>query len=79
MQIAMCRPMSKTKAYALVKIIEKARGTVELKEDVNKAYEAEKIGADAIAKAKKAEEAKKAAEAAETTADEAAKDEGGDK
>ena len=53
-QIAMCRPVSKTKAYTLVKVIEKARGTVELKEDVNKAYEAEKIGADAAAKAAKA-------------------------
>ena len=63
-QIAMCRPMSKTKAYTLVKVIEKARGTVELKEDVNKVYEEEKIGADAIAKAKKAEEAAKAAEEA---------------
>ena len=56
-QIAMCRPMSKTKAYELVKVIEKARGTVELKEDVNKAYEAEKIGADEIAKQKKEAEA----------------------
>ena len=64
-QIAMCRPISKTKAYTLVKVIEKARGTVELKEDVNKAYEAEKIGADAIAKAKKAEEAEKAKAEAE--------------
>ncbi len=34
-QIAMSRPISKTKAYTLVKVIEKARGTVELKEDVN--------------------------------------------
>ena len=68
-QIAMCRPMSKTKAYTLVKVIEKARGTVELKEDVNKAYEAEKIGADEIARAKKAEEAEndKVAEKTEAT------------
>ena len=55
-QIAMCRPMSKTKAYTLVKVIEKARGTVELKEDVNKAYEAEKVGADAEARARRAAE-----------------------
>ncbi len=34
-QIAMSRPISKTKAYTLVKVIEKARGTVELKEEVN--------------------------------------------
>ncbi len=34
-QIAMSRPISKTKAYTLVKIIEKSRGSVELKEEVN--------------------------------------------
>ena len=54
-EIAMTRPLSKTKAYTLVKIIERSHGTVELKEDVNKAYEAEKIGADEIAKAEAAE------------------------
>ena len=63
-QIAMSRPISKTKAYTLVKIIEKSRGAVELKEDVNKVYEAEKIGADEIAKAKKVEEAEKTEESA---------------
>ena len=61
-QIAMTRPLSKTKAYTLVKVIERSHGTVELKEDVNKAYEAEKIGADEIAKAKAASEAKEAKE-----------------
>lgn len=61
-QIAMTRPLSKTKAYTLVKVIERSHGTVELKEDVNKAYEAEKIGADEIAKAKAASEAKEAEE-----------------
>ena len=66
-EIASCRPLSATKAYTLVKVIEKARGTVELKEDVNKAYEAEKIGADKIAKEKA--EAAKAEEAAETAAE----------
>ena len=65
-QIAMTRPLSKTKAYTLLKVIERSHGTVELKEDVNKAYEAEKIGADEIAKAK--EEAKKAEVEAETAA-----------
>ena len=55
-EIAMVRPLSRTKAYTLVKIIERSHGTVELKEDVNKAYEAEKIGADEIARAKAAEE-----------------------
>ena len=59
-QIAMTRPLSKTKAYTLVKVIERSHGTVELKEDVNKAYEAEKSGADEIAKAKAASEAKEA-------------------
>ena len=43
-------------------MIERSHGTVELKEDVNKAYEAEKIGADEIAKAKAASEAKEAEE-----------------
>ena len=61
-EIAMTRPISKTKAYALVKVIERSHGTVELKEDVNKAYEAEKIGADEIAKAEAAEKATKEAE-----------------
>ena len=62
-QIAMSRPLSKTKAYTLVKVIEKSRGTVELKEDVNTVELPEKVGADEIAKA---EAAKKAdAEAAE--------------
>ena len=55
-EIAMSRPISKTKAYKLVKIIEKSRGTVELKEDVNNIEMPEKIGADEIAKAKMAEE-----------------------
>ena len=55
-QIAMCRPISKTKAYTLVKVIEKSRGTVELKDDVNKVDLPEKIGADKIAAAKAAQE-----------------------
>ena len=66
-QITMSRPLSKTKAYALVKVIERSHGTVELKEDVNKAYEAEKIGADKIAKEKA--EAAKAEESAEVAAE----------
>ncbi|MBR3322307.1 30S ribosomal protein S17 [Candidatus Saccharibacteria bacterium] len=72
-QIAMSRPISKTKAYTLVKIIEKARGTVELKEDVNKAYEAEKVGADEIARVKKAEKAEKEAKKAEKEAEKTTK------
>ena len=34
-EITMCRPMSKTKAYTLVRVIEKSQGTVELKEDID--------------------------------------------
>ena len=67
-QIAMSRPISKTKAYTLVKVLEKARGTVELKEDVNKAYEAEKVGADAEARARRAAEKAEAEKAAEAEA-----------
>ena len=62
-QIAQTAPISKTKAYTLVKVLERSHGTVELKEDVNKAYEAEKIGADEIAKAKAAKEAEKESKA----------------
>ncbi len=32
--IETCRPYSKTKAYRLVKVLEKSHGTVELKDDV---------------------------------------------
>ena len=64
-QIAQTAPISKTKAYTLVKVIERSHGTVELKEDVNKAYEAEKIGADEIAKAKVATETEKTEDVAE--------------
>ena len=56
-QIMQVAPISKTKAYTLVKVIERSHGTIELKEDVNKAYEAEKIGADEIARAKAEKEA----------------------
>lgn len=53
-QIVMTRPISKTKSYTLVKVLEKARGTVELKEDALEVELPEKIGADKIAKAEKA-------------------------
>ncbi len=56
-QIAMCRPISRTKAYTLVKVIEKSRGTVELREDVNNIELPEKIGADKIVAAKKLDNA----------------------
>ena len=48
-EIVATRPLSKTKAYTLVKIVEKARGTVELKDNVNTVEMPEKIGADKIA------------------------------
>ena len=63
-EIASCRPISSTKAYTLVKVIEKSRGTVELKEDVNKVELPEKVGADAEAKAKKAASAESEGEEA---------------
>ncbi len=53
-EIVATRPLSKTKAYKLARILEKSRGTVELKEDVNTVEMPEKIGADK--KAAKAEE-----------------------
>ena len=80
-EIAACRPIAKIKAYTLVKIIEKARGVVELKEDVNKVAEEKKIGADEIARMKAAKEAEKAAkaEAKEAKTAKAAKAEGEDR
>lgn len=33
-EITSCRPLSKTKTYKLVKVLEKSHGSVELKEDV---------------------------------------------
>ena len=63
--IAMVRPLSKTKAYSLVKILEKSRGKVELKEGVTEVEHEEKVGADEIARAKAAEAAAENAEAEE--------------
>jgi small subunit ribosomal protein S17 len=57
-EISETAPISKTKAYTLVKILEKSRGKVELKEDVNTVAQEEKIGADEIAREKAAEAAK---------------------
>ena len=61
-EIAETRPVSKTKTYALVKIIEKSRGRVELKENVNTVAEPEKVGADKVAKAAEVAEAEQAAD-----------------
>ena len=33
-EIEACRPLSKTKSYKLVRVLEKSRGSVELKEEV---------------------------------------------
>ena len=33
-EIASCRPLSKTKTYKLVKVLERSHGSIELKEDV---------------------------------------------
>ena len=57
-EIAETAPISKTKAYTLVKVIEKAHGRIELKEDVNEVELPEKKGADAEAKEANAAEAK---------------------
>ena len=64
-EITMCRPISKTKAYTLVKVIEKSRGTVELKDDVEKVDLPEKVGADEIAKQAKAEKAAESSDESE--------------
>lgn len=64
-EIAMTRPLSKTKAYTLVKVLERSHGTVELKEDVNKVEMPEKIGADKIAKATEESEDEKKSEGEE--------------
>ena len=63
-EIQAVRPISKTKAYKLVKILEKSRGTVELKEDVTTIKEEKKVGADAEARARRLAE-KKASEEGE--------------
>ena len=55
-EIAATRPLSKTKAYTLVKILEKSHGTVELKENVNTVEMPEKIGADKKTAAEEGEE-----------------------
>lgn len=62
-EIVAVRPISKTKTFKLVRIIERSRGTVELKEDVVSVAAEKKVGADAeVAEARKAE--KKADKAA---------------
>ena len=55
-EIVACRPFSKTVTYNLVKIVERAHGSVELKDNVLEAEIPEKVGADAAAKAAKSSE-----------------------
>ncbi len=69
-QIEMVAPISKTKSYALVKVLEKSHGTVELKENVTEIAEEKKVGADEIAREKAAKEAEKEAKKAKTSASE---------
>ena len=40
-EITSCRPLSKTKSYKLVKVLEKSHGTIELKNEVTGEPEAE--------------------------------------
>lgn len=50
-EIAACRPYSKTKTYKLVKVLEKSHGQVELKEDLHEVKVEKNEGADKAAKA----------------------------
>ena len=56
-EITMVRPLSKTKAYVLTKILEKSRDVVELKDSVNEVELPEKVGADEMAKSAKVTQA----------------------
>ena len=71
-QIVEVAPISKTKTYTLVKILERSHGTVELKEDVEKVDLPEKVGADEIARAAAKKAEFEAEENAEVEAEEAA-------
>lgn len=59
-EIIACRPYSKTKAYKLVKVIEKSHGVVELKEDLHEVAVEKEIPTEQLER--KAEKAEKAAE-----------------
>ena len=73
-QIVEVAPISKTKTYTLVKILERSHGTVELKEDVEKVDLPEKVGADEIARAAAKKAELEAEENAEVAAEEAAEE-----
>ncbi len=71
-EITETAPISKTKSYKLVKILERSHDAVELKEGVTKVVEEKKVGADEIARAKRAAEAEaEAAKAAKAEGEEA--------
>ena len=38
-EITSCRPLSKTKSYTLVKVLERSHGSVELKDEANDAFQ----------------------------------------
>ena len=38
-EITSCRPLSKTKSYKLVKVLERSHGSIELKEEANDAFQ----------------------------------------
>lgn len=56
-EIVETAPISKTKSYKLVKILERSHDAIELKEDVNQVIEEKKVGADEIARAERAAKA----------------------
>ena len=62
-EIAACRPFSKTKHYVLVAVVEKSHGKVNLKEGVTEVKHEAKVGADAAARAERAAQAAAEAEA----------------
>ena len=68
-EIIACRPYSKTKAYKLVKVIEKSHGVVELKEDLHEVAVEKEIPTEQLER--KAEKAEKAAEASDERGEEA--------
>ena len=64
-EIVACRPFSRTKTYKLVKVLEKAHGQVELKENLHEVKIEKNEGADKIAKRKAEEAATKAKDSSE--------------
>lgn len=42
-EIVACRPLSKTKSYKLVRVLEKSHDTIELKQDIHEVIEAKAV------------------------------------